>query len=183
VLPGDYRHIAVSSSSDQGKTFANATIVSNDEWVLKGCPVSGAALLAGAAGTVRVLWYAGSDKGQHGIYWSESHDAGKTFTPRELLAAGSARGTPVFLRDGNGVWQDGEGSKAQILLSRFGNEGRVSSDPAGSPTTVTSAGELPAAASANGRVFIAYVADDGAKQSVWLINAEKGKLGFGDSGQ
>jgi hypothetical protein len=183
VLPGDYRHIAVSSSSDQGKTFAHATIVSNDEWVLKGCPVSGAALLAGAAGTLRVLWYAGSDKGQHGIYWSESHDAGKTFTPRELLAAGSARGTPVFLRDGGGVWQDGEGSKAQILLSRFGKDGSVSSGPAGSPTIVTPAGELPAAASANGRVFIAYVADDGAKQSVWLIKAEKVKLGLGDSGQ
>jgi hypothetical protein len=44
VLPGDYRHIAVSSSSDQGKTFSAATIVSNDEWFLKGCPVSGDAI-------------------------------------------------------------------------------------------------------------------------------------------
>jgi hypothetical protein len=81
VLPGDYRHIAVSSSSDQGKTFAKASIVSDDEWVLKGCPVSGAALLTGAEAALRVLWYAGSDKGQRGIYWSESRDAGKTFTP------------------------------------------------------------------------------------------------------
>ena len=170
VLAGDYRHIAVSSSSDQGKTFAKATIVSDDEWMLKGCPVSGAALLTGADASLRVLWYAGSDKGQRGIYWSESRDAGKTFTPRQLLAASSARGTPVLLRDplvsDIGVWQSGEGNKAQILLARLdaGNNTVVQA------TSIPFAGELPAAAVTNQRVFIVYVASESQRQTVWLMN-------------
>ena len=186
VLPGDFRHIAVSSSSDQGKTFATATIVSNDEWMLKGCPVSGAALSADADGTLRVLWYAGGDKGQRGIYWSESRDDGRTFSSRQLLAASSARGTPVWLRDrvdaAAGLWQDGEGPKAQILGARFRNDEKVASVPTGSPAVVAvkpttfGAGELPAAAGIHDRVFIVYVAQDGEKQSIWLTTADTGKL-------
>ncbi|MDX6304601.1 MAG: hypothetical protein QOI77_1570 [Blastocatellia bacterium] len=170
VLPGDYRHIAVSSSSDQGKTFAKPSIVSDDEWVLKGCPVSGAALLAGADATLRVLWYAGSDKGQRGVYWSESRDAGKTFTPRQLLAASSARGTPVLLRgqltSDIGVWQSGEGNKAQILLARL-DQGKQTAARA---TNIPFPGELPAAAVTNQRVFIVYVASDSQRQTIWLMN-------------
>jgi hypothetical protein len=170
VLPGDYRHIAVTSSSDQGKTFAQATIVSNDEWVLKGCPVSGAALAA-MDGTLRVLWYAGGDKGQRGIYVSESQDAGQTFSPRQLLAAGSAHGTPVLLREfvgaATGVWQEGEGDKAQVLAAQFGNDGKAKDQ-----ITVARAGELPAAVTTDKRVFILYVAQEGDKQSVWLVTAD-----------
>jgi hypothetical protein len=174
VLSGDYRHIAVTSSSDQGKTFANATIVSNDEWVLKGCPVSGATLAADADGILRVIWYAGGDKGESGIYWSESRDNGKTFSSRQLLAASSARGTPVLLRDRDGasagVWQDGEGVQAQILTARFAGSGK-----AGAPNRV-SAGELPAVATTNDRVLIVYVAREGEKQSVWLLTVDTRKL-------
>jgi len=183
VLPGDYRHISVTSSSDEGKTFATATIVGNDEWVLKGCPVSGAALSADADGTLRVLWYAGGDKGQRGIYWSESRDGGKTFSPRQLLAASSAHGTPILLRDrvdaAAGVWQDGEGAKAQILGARFRNDEKATQVQADSPAvrpTTFGAGELPAAVTMNERVFIVYVAQDGDKQSIWLITIDKGKL-------
>jgi hypothetical protein len=43
VLPGDLRHIAVSSSADGGKSFTESKIVSDDQWVLAGCPVSGSA--------------------------------------------------------------------------------------------------------------------------------------------
>lgn len=170
VLPGDYRHIAVSSSSDQGKTFAKASIVSDDEWVLKGCPVSGASLLADADATLRVLWYAGSDKGQQGIYWSESRDAGKTFSPRQLLAASSARGTPVLLKyplvSDIGVWQSSEGNKAQILLARL-DQGN---NPAARATSIPFPGELPAAAVTNQRVFIVYVGSESQRQTVWLMN-------------
>lgn len=48
VLPGDFRHIAVASSADGGKTFSKPVIVSDDQWMIKGCPVSGAALAAGS---------------------------------------------------------------------------------------------------------------------------------------
>jgi hypothetical protein len=174
VLPGDFRHIAVSSSSDQGSTFAKAAIVSDDEWVLKGCPVSGAALSVEADGTLRVLWYAGGDKGERGIYSAESRDGGQTFSSRQLVAAGAARGTPVLLRDRDhattGVWQDGEGTQAQILTARFA--------AAITPKRLGT-GELPAIAATNDQVFIVYVAGESGKQAIWLISAEKGKFESG----
>lgn len=176
VLPGDYRHIAVTSSSDQGKTFATPTIVSNDEWVLKGCPVSGAALLADADGVLGVLWYAGGDKGQRGIYWSESRDGGKTFNPRQLLAESATHGTPVMLRHRvdavAGMWQDGEGNKAKIQLARFGNGINGAQSTLGP-------GELPAAAAINDRVLVVYVVEEGGKRTVWLMSVGKGKFDSG----
>jgi hypothetical protein len=166
VLPGDFRHIAVSSSSDQGKTFAEPVIVSNDEWVLKGCPVSGAALLADASGTLRVLWYAGGDKGQRGIYRSESLDGGKTFSRRQLVAESAAHGTPVLLRQradaAVGVWQDGEGNKSQVFSARF-------VDGVNDTPTTVGAGELPAAAATSDRILVAYVVEEGGKRAVWLM--------------
>jgi hypothetical protein len=46
VLPGEFRHIAVASSNDGGQTFSNASIVSDDKWMLTACPMSGPALMA-----------------------------------------------------------------------------------------------------------------------------------------
>jgi hypothetical protein len=47
VMPGNFRHIAVASSGDGGETFNAPTVVSDDRWELRGCPVSGPALAAG----------------------------------------------------------------------------------------------------------------------------------------
>jgi hypothetical protein len=38
VLPGSFRHIAVASSTDGGATFSSPKIVSDDKWMLQGCP-------------------------------------------------------------------------------------------------------------------------------------------------
>jgi hypothetical protein len=169
-LPGDFRHIAVSSSTDGGKTFARPVIVSDDQWVLKGCPVSGAALSAEADGSLRVLWYAAGEKGQHGIYWSESQDGGQTFTPRELLAASSALGTPVLLHDGDGramgVWETYENGATHLVAARFGTQ-------AGNNVIANTTGELPAAAATTDQLFIADIVKDGDRQTIWLVTAHK----------
>jgi len=46
---------------------------------------------------------------------------------------------------------------------------------AATPTTF-GAGELPAVAATTDRFFIVYVAQDGEKQSIWLMTADTGKL-------
>ena len=57
VLPGEFRHIAVASSADGGKSFAQPVIVSDDRWMIAACPVSGPALLVGDDNALRVVWY------------------------------------------------------------------------------------------------------------------------------
>lgn len=172
VLPGDFRHIAVATSVDGGKLFAKPVIVSDDHWVLKGCPVSGASVSAAAEGKLRVLWYAGGEKGEHGIYWSESQDGGQTFSQRQLIAATNAHGTPVLLNDRDGtstaVWEAGENGVTHVIAVRIPTKASVASDQ-----NNAGIGELPAAVTTSDRLFIVDLVKQGAKQSIWLVTAPK----------
>jgi hypothetical protein len=167
VLPGDFRHVAVASSADGGETFDAPTIVSDDRWELRGCPVSGPALAAGDGDRLTVVWYTAGGAGAPGLYSSESVDGGRTFTPRRALSEGGVRGTPQLVSDAQGVaavfeGEGGEGSAA-LLEARLDGEGGVA--PNG--RAQLGAGELPAAAVLGGRVYAAYISQGG----VWLVNA------------
>jgi hypothetical protein len=166
VLPGDLRHIAVSSPPDQGKTFTSPVIVSDDQWVLAGCPVSGSTLSVGQNGTLGVLWYSAGKNGETGLYWSQSKDNGATFGARRLVSAGLTHGTPVLLvtnGDFTGVWQGNESGKAKVLTARL-DAPRTASDS----FIVASDGELPAAAATKLGVVIAYIAKGDQHQGIWV---------------
>lgn len=167
VLPGDFRHIAVASSADGGKTFSKHVIVSDDQWMIKGCPVSGAALATGTDGRLRVLWYAGAENTQQGIYWSESQDGGKSFSPRELLASGFAQGTPALVSDGQdlpaAIWESSANGTSEVHVANLGK-----ADERLGNLVIAGGGDLPVAVAQNDRVLVAYVAKDEDKQAVWL---------------
>lgn len=164
VLPGDFRHVAVASSADGGETFAASTVVSDDRWELLGCPVSGPALAAGDGGRLVVVWFTAGDAGTPGVYSSESSDGGRTFAPRRLVSEVGARGTPQLLSDARGAVAVFEGKgvdgSATLLEARLGGTdgGR----------TQLGAGELPAAAILDGRIYAAYIS----KGVVWLTSAK-----------
>src|SRR5688572_22945498 len=169
VLPGNFRHIAVSRSSDAGMTFSKPVIVSDDKWMLHGCPVSGPSLSVADNGTLKVLWYAAGEANAPGLYFADSKDKGQSFSPRQLLAQESVRGTPVLTEGTTGyagvaVWEkagDG-GSETKFLL--------IGQDrPA---ITLGSNVELPAAAFTKDGLFVAYVSKVREKRSVWLIKAD-----------
>src|SRR6185369_5780609 len=109
VLPGNFRHIAVATSSDGGTNFSKPTIVSDDHWVLQGCPVSGPSLSVDrSSGSLKVVWYAAGEGTAPGVYFAESKDKGNSFTPRQLLSQESVRGTPALTAGQNNaiaVWQ------------------------------------------------------------------------------
>ena len=67
VLPGNFRHIAVASSSDQGQTFSDPKIVSDDQWMLAGCPVSGPSMSVTGKDALDVLWYSAGKNGETGL--------------------------------------------------------------------------------------------------------------------
>ena len=56
VYAGNLRDIAFTMSRDGGRTFTTPTRVSNDGWILDGCPENGPALAAGADGAVHAVW-------------------------------------------------------------------------------------------------------------------------------
>jgi hypothetical protein len=170
VLSGDFRHIAVASSTDSGKTFSKPVIVSDDQWTLSGCPVSGASLSAEAGGLLKVLWYAAGAKGEPGVYWSESRDGGQTFSARQMVSATNAIGTPVLLESVDGkdvaVWEGNEKESVSLRAAQLhvGSKGDVYQFVLGD-------GELPAAAVTRDKIFVLHLRKQDKKQSVWLVTA------------
>jgi hypothetical protein len=159
VLPGSFRHIAVASSADGGATFSKAVIVSDDHWVLQGCPVSGPSLsVERASGTLKVVWYAAGDANAPGVYFAQSSDQGRSFSPRQLLSQETVRGTPALAAN-LAVWQGAD--RIETKMRELGSTGAALS--------VASSAELPAAAYANDELFIAYIMTQQQKRSVWVV--------------
>jgi hypothetical protein len=163
VLPGNYRHIAVASSTDGGMSFSTPKIVSDDRWVLQGCPVSGPSLAVDGGGKLKVLWFAAGEGNAPGLYFAESSDKGHSFSPRQLLSQEAVRGTPALSSASDGaiaVWQT------------MGTETKISElGKAGSTLSVAANAELPAGAVSNDKVFVAYIAKEKEKRSIWLVKA------------
>ncbi len=169
VLPGNLRHIAVASSLDRGQTFSTPVVVSDDRWILAGCPVSGSSLSVSNDGTLQVLWYADGQAKPTGVYRSESRDGGRSFSPRHLIAEGMAQGTPILLSQPGGtkvIWQRGQGTGANVVTASIDSKGFVT----GSISEETNS-QLPAAAMIGDRLVIVSIrqsAND--NRSVWLIS-------------
>lgn len=170
VLPGNYRHIAVSSSTDGGRTFSAPVIASDDKWMIAGCPVSGPALVASPDNALRVLWYSAGEAGAPGLYWSESRDGGKSYTSRKALAEGAAFGNPHLLRgQGNNltvVWESNQKGASKIIVARLDNAG------APAITEFPSQGQLPSAAATRDQLYITYVIKQNEHRSIWLVRAK-----------
>ncbi|MDT7605104.1 MAG: hypothetical protein QOF61_3101 [Acidobacteriota bacterium] len=169
VLPGDFRHIAVAASKDGGRSFNSPVVVSDDQWKIGGCPVSGAPLAVVADGALRVVWYTAGAAGETGLYWSESRDGGRTFSPRQLLARGKTRGTPGLSADGKGgtliVWESGEGGAPRLLSARLAGDGRAELLNA-----AARAGEVPSIATSTPSA-LAYVVETEGRRGIWLTRA------------
>jgi hypothetical protein len=170
VLPGNYRHIAVSSSTDGGQTFSEPVIASDDKWMIAGCPVSGPALAAASGNALRVLWYSAGEAGAPGLYWSESTDGGKSFTSRKPLAEGMAFGTPrLMMGPGNmltAVWESNQNGGSKIVVARLDNSARPAASELPNP------GQLPTAAVTRDQIFITYIAKQNEQRSIWLVRAK-----------
>lgn len=166
VLPENFRHIAVTSSSDAGATFSKPVIVSDDKWMLQGCPVSGPSLSVDSGGALKVLWYAAGEGNTPGLYTAESKDKGRTFSPRQLLAQEGVRGTPVLAANGSSdvaIWEMTGGAAAETRFRKLGTEGAAIS--------VGKNAELPAAVAGKDGLFVAYVSKVKEKRTVWLVKA------------
>ena len=167
VLPGSFRHIAVATSTDGGTNFSTPVIVSDDRWVLQGCPVSGPSLsVDGSSGNLKVVWYAAPEGNAPGVYFAESKDKGRSFSPRQLLAQETVQGTPSLTASANrwiALWQTS--GKAETKMRALGSEGAA--------VSVALNAELPAAAFSQDKLFIAYIGKDKEKRSIWLIRARQ----------
>ncbi|MDQ3181128.1 MAG: glycoside hydrolase, partial [Acidobacteriota bacterium] len=164
VLPGEFRHIAVAASTDKGNNFAAPTVVSDDQWQIAACPVSGATLLSGADNSLKVLWFTAGKAGPPGLYLAESKDGGKTFAPRTLVSEGLPTGTPSFLTDGNNKYSVVWGREDAKVFVKNAEASKISD--AAEQEMVS--GELPSATLVGGNVLASYLKKEDGKRSIWL---------------
>lgn len=90
VYEGNVRDLAFTKSSDGGRTFRTPIRVSNDNWVLDGCPENGPALAVDDAKRIHVVWptlVAGATAASEptlALFYAMSLD-GRQFTARQRI--------------------------------------------------------------------------------------------------
>lgn len=90
VYEGNVRDIALTRSTDGGRTFTAPVRVSDDKWVLDGCPENGPALAVDGRKSIHVVWptlVPGSSSTSEptlGMFYATSPD-GVHFTPRQRV--------------------------------------------------------------------------------------------------
>lgn len=125
VYPGNVRDIALSASSDGGRTFAPPVRVSEDAWVLDGCPENGPDVAIDWTGAVHVVWPTlVRDPGAAenlGLFHAVSKDA-RAFTPRQRVPT---VGTPKHVQMDVGpdgaitvVWDELASGARRIVMAR-----------------------------------------------------------------
>jgi hypothetical protein len=96
VYPGNVRDIAFTMSSDGGRTFTPPVRVSEDRWVLDGCPENGPAVAVDAERRIHLVWptlvpgATPTSEPTLGLFYATSRD-GRTFTARLRI---STEGVP-----------------------------------------------------------------------------------------
>ena len=118
VYPGNIRDIAFTVSRDGGRTFATPLRVSEDKWVLEGCPDDGPAMAIDSGGRIHIVWPTLVTEGGTetiALFYAVSID-GEAFTPRARIAAQGIPHHPQIAIGGDGTpviaWDEsGNGSR------------------------------------------------------------------------
>jgi hypothetical protein len=174
VYPGSVRDIAFIASRDGGRTFSAPVRVSDDAWVLEGCPENGPSMTVDLRQRVHIAWPTliqepVSAEPTLALFYAQSHD-GVRFTPRQRLPTeGVPRHVRVASYSSGSIavaWEEGsEGMRRVVLgLGAPDEDGRVKWQ-----RRVISGDAIatyPVLAAAEDGVVIAWVHDTGAGPGV-----------------
>lgn len=83
IIQDSIRDMVHSVSTDGGKTFSAPQRISNDNWVIKGCPHTGPAMTENKEG-LHFAWFTGGDK--KGCFYTRSTDNGKSFVMHDSIS-------------------------------------------------------------------------------------------------
>ena len=130
VYPGNVRDIAFSKSSDGGRTFSTPVRVSDDNWVLDGCPENGPAIALDAARRIHIVWptlmpgTTSATSPTLGLFYAMSKD-GRRFTERQKIPTqGVPRHVQVTVTPASQIlvaWDEQSPGTRRIAIAR-GND-------------------------------------------------------------
>ncbi len=127
VYPGNIRDIAFTASRDGGRTFAPPLRVSDDHWVLDGCPENGPGMAVDSRNRVHIVWptlVAGSTPDAEPaleLFYAVSND-GRTFAPRlRIPTEGLPRHARIITATDDSlilVWEEQTSRTRRVVMAR-----------------------------------------------------------------
>jgi hypothetical protein len=127
VYNGNIRDIAFTKSSDDGRSFAPPLRVSDDNWVLDGCPENGPSMVVDDSKRIHIAWPtlvpSATRNGEPtlALFYAMSVD-GKRFTARQRIPTEGVPRHPQMVVAANGslivVWDEQAKGTRRIALAR-----------------------------------------------------------------
>lgn len=125
VYPGNFRDIAFTISRDDGRTFAAPVRVSQDKWMLEGCPDDGPSLAVDASQRVHLAWptlvTSAAGEPTIGLFYATSAD-GQSFSAREAIPTEAIAHHPQIAIGADGVpviaWDETQSPARHIVVAR-----------------------------------------------------------------
>ena len=96
IINDSIRDMVVARSTDLGASFDKPERISEDNWVINGCPHTGPTM-AFSEGKLHFAWF--TVGGGAGLYYTQSADHGKTFAKRTLIDQSAKHPQMVSLND------------------------------------------------------------------------------------
>jgi len=131
VYPGNVRDIAFTVSRDRGRTFAAPARVSDDHWVLDGCPENGPAIAIDRRSRAHIVWptlVSGSTPASEptlGLFYASGD--GRQFTPRERIPTEGLPRHPQLAIDARGTlvasWDEQANGTRRVVVGRGAADG------------------------------------------------------------
>jgi hypothetical protein len=174
VYPTNVRDLASSVTRDGGKTWSAPVRVSVDNWVLEGCPHSGAAIAASGS-ELAAVWYTGAGT-KASLRFARSADLGATWSaPVEIQGPYADANHPHLIAAFGGWWaifQARDGSenagwgpvRARVARLAPGRAPSISS----LPSTGASVAYPRLAAGSAGRLYAMWTETDAAGPRIVL---------------
>jgi hypothetical protein len=123
VYPGNLRDIAFTTLAAAGVAWDPAR-VSEDQWMLQGCPDDGPAMDVDGGGRVHIVWptvVTDQGAGEKVLFYASSVD-GRRFTARTRLPVEGQANHPqiAIARDGTLIlaWDEVQGARRRIVVAR-----------------------------------------------------------------
>jgi hypothetical protein len=161
VYPGNIRDIAFTSSRDGGKTFAPPLRVSEDKWVLEGCPDDGPAMAVDAKNRIHIVWPTligeGSADPTIALFYATSTD-GIRFTPRRRIPTEGMPHHPQIAIGSDGsmtiAWDEGANGKRRAAIGRTTTDAGAAAPV--TRTVIAEAGVYPVVAATSDAAIVAW---------------------------
>ena len=123
IFPESMRDIAMTTSTDGGRTFSPLVRVSEDRWQLSGCPDDGPAMVSGKGESVHLAWPSleSEPTPRKAIFYTSTAD-GRSFAPRVRLSSDDQEDAahPQIAADAAGniaaVWDEQHGETRRIVM-------------------------------------------------------------------